>query len=71
MIFHSEIRQNLLQTTGRNHIPIHYRSFQWNKKVMRCHFSTHTLSGGYVRETEAYYLPTTSVEKITVSLVDE
>jgi len=25
MIFCSEIRQNLLQTIGRNHIPIHYR----------------------------------------------
>ena len=52
-------------------MPIHYRSFQWNTKVMRSHFSTHTLSGGYVRETEAFYLPIMSVEKITVSMVDE
>ena len=66
MIFHSEIRQNLLQTIERNHIPIHYRSFQWNTKVTRSHFSTHTMSGGYVRETKACYLPTMSVEKITV-----
>lgn len=71
MIFHSEIRHNQLQTTGSNHIPIHYRSFQWNTKVMRSHFLTHNLSGGYVRETEARYLPTMSVEKIIVSMVDE
>jgi hypothetical protein len=38
---------------------------------MKSHFSTHTLSGGYISETEACYLPTMSVEKITVSMADE
>jgi len=71
MIFYSEIGQNLLQTIGRNNIPIHYRSFQWNTKIMRFLFSAHTMSGGYVRETKACYLPTVSVEKITVSMVEE
>jgi hypothetical protein len=88
MTFCSEIRQNLLQTIGRNHSPIHYREiipqfiaeksypnslqkFQWNTKVTRSYFSTQTLSGRYVRETKTCYLPTMSVEKITVSIVDE